>query len=98
MLCLVVQSCPTPLCDPMDYSPPGPSVHGILQTRILEWVAMASSRGSSQHRDQTQVSCITGRFFYHLSYQGSLCKCICIYMYIYMYRYTYKCTFMYAYI
>ena len=98
MLCLVVQSCPTPLCDPMDYSLPGPSVHGILQARILEWVAMASSRGSSQHRDQTQVSCITGRFFYHLSYQGSLCKCICIYMYIYMYRYTYKCTFMYAYI
>ena len=59
MLCLVVQSCPTPLCDPMDYSLPGPSVHGILQARILEWVAMASSRGSSQHRDQTQVSCIT---------------------------------------
>ena len=45
------------------HSPPGPSVHGILQARILEWVAMASSRGSSQHRDQTQVSCITGRFF-----------------------------------
>ena len=40
-------------CDPMDYSPPGSSVHGILQARILEWVAMPSSRGSSQPRDQT---------------------------------------------
>ena len=49
MLRLVVQSCPT-LCDPMDYSPPGSSVHGILQPRLLEWVAMASSRGSSQPR------------------------------------------------
>ena len=41
-----LQSCPT-LCDPMDCSPPGSSVHGILQARILEWVAMPSSRGSS---------------------------------------------------
>ena len=40
----------------MDYSPPGSSVHGILQARILEWVAMSSSRGSSQPRDQSQVS------------------------------------------
>ena len=59
---LVAQSCPT-RCDPMDYSPPGSSVHGILQARILEWVAMPSSRGSSQARDWTQVSCIPGRFF-----------------------------------
>ena len=43
---LVTQVCLT-LCDPMDYSPPGSSVHGILQARILEWVAMPSSRGSS---------------------------------------------------
>jgi len=43
--------------------PPGSSVHGILQARILEWVAMPFSRGSSQPRDQTQVSCIAGRFF-----------------------------------
>ena len=47
----------------MDCSPPGSSVHGILQARILEWVAMPSSRGSSQPRDQTQVSHIVGRFF-----------------------------------
>ena len=49
--------------DPMDCSPLGFSVHGILQARILEWVAMPSSRGSSQPRDQTWVSCITGGFF-----------------------------------
>ena len=44
------------LCDPIDYSPPGPSVQGILQARILEWGAMPSSRGSSQPRDRAQVS------------------------------------------
>ena len=43
------------LCNPMDCSPPGSSVHGILQARILEWVAMPSSRGSSQPRDRTQI-------------------------------------------
>ena len=43
------------LCDPMDCSPPGYSVHGILQARILEWVAMPSSRGSSQLRDRTHI-------------------------------------------
>ena len=45
------------LCNPMDCSPPGSSVHGILQAGILEWVAMPSSRGSSQPRDQTHSSC-----------------------------------------
>ena len=50
-------------CDPMDCSPPGSSVHGILQERILEWVAISSSRGPSQPRDRTWVSCIAGRFF-----------------------------------
>ena len=49
--------------DPMDYCPPGSSVHGILQARILEWVAIPFSRGSSQLRDRTWVSCIAGRFF-----------------------------------
>ena len=53
----VAQSYPT-LCDPTDYT-----VHGILQVRILEWVAFPFSRGSSQPRDQTQVSCIAGEFF-----------------------------------
>ena len=53
----VAQLCPT-LCDPMDYT-----VHGILQARILEWVAFPFSRGPSQPRDQTQVSRIADRFF-----------------------------------
>ena len=48
---LVAQLCPT-LCDPMDCSPPGSSVHGVLQAKILEWVAISSSRGSSWPRDQ----------------------------------------------
>ena len=59
---LVTQSCLT-LCNPMDCSQPGSSVHGILQARILEWIAMPSSRGSSQPRNQTRVSCAAGRFF-----------------------------------
>jgi len=50
MKVLVAQSCPT-LCDPMDCSLPGSSVHGILQARILEWVAIPFSRGSSQSKD-----------------------------------------------
>ena len=57
-----LQSCPT-LCDPTDCSPPGFSVHGISQARILEWVAMLSFRGSSGLRDRTPVSCIVGGFF-----------------------------------
>ena len=59
---LVAQSCPI-LCDPTDYSPPGSSICRILQARILEWIAIPFSRGSSQPRDQTQVSCIAGGFF-----------------------------------
>ena len=58
----VTQSCPI-VWDPMDYNLPGSSVHGILQARILEWVAFPFSRGSCQPRDWTQVSCIAGRFF-----------------------------------
>ena len=51
---------------------PGFSVHGILQARILEWVAIPFSRGSSQPRDRTWVSCIGRQILYHLSHQGSL--------------------------
>ena len=58
----VAQSCLT-LCDPMDCSLPGSSVHGILQARVLEWVAIFFSRGSSRPRERTQVSCIPGRRF-----------------------------------
>ena len=60
--CLVAQSCST-LCHPVDYSPPASSVHGILQARILEWVAMPSFRGSAKPRNQNQVSLIAGGFF-----------------------------------
>ena len=59
---LVVQLCST-LCDHMDYSPPGSSVHGIFQARILEWVALPFSRGSSQPKDQSWVSHTAGRLF-----------------------------------
>ena len=51
------------LCHPMNGSPPGNSVYGILQARILEWLAISFSRGSSPPRDRTRVSCIAGRFF-----------------------------------
>ena len=73
----VAQSCPT-LCDPMDYT-----VHGILQTRILEWVVFPISRGSSQPRDWTQISHIAGGslpaqlqgkpHFYYVFSTGAIC-------------------------
>ena len=72
MCVLSHKSCPT-LFDPMDCSPPGSSVHGIFQARILEWVAISFSRGFSSPRDQTWVSCIAGRLFLLLSHQGSPC-------------------------
>ena len=50
------------LCDPVDRSPPGSSVHGILQARILEWVAISFSMGSSTPRDQMHISSLAGRF------------------------------------
>ena len=59
---VVTKSCPT-LCDPIDYSLPGSSVHGIVQARVLEWVAISFSRGASQLKNRTQVSCTAGRFF-----------------------------------
>ena len=58
------------LCDPMDYSLPVSSVHGIFQARVLEWAAISFSRGSFQPRDWTHISCISsiaGRVFYHLT-------------------------------
>ena len=57
----------------MDCSPPGSSIHGIYQARVLEWVAISFSRRSSWPRDWTQVSRIAGRCFYHLSHQKSSC-------------------------
>ena len=69
----VSQSSPF-LCDPIDYSPPGSSVHGIFQASILEWVAMPSSRGSSRPRDRTHISrivCIGRQILYHWCHLGS---------------------------
>ena len=64
VLVLSCSSYPT-LCDPMDCSLPGSFVHGIFQARILEWVAISFSRGSSRPRNQTCTSCIAGEFFTH---------------------------------
>ena len=60
----VAESCPT-LCDPMDCSLPGFSVHGIFQARVLKWVAISFSRGSSWPRDRTWVSRVVGKRFTH---------------------------------
>ena len=75
------QSCPT-LCDPMDCSPPGSSVHGIFQARVLEWVAISFYRGSSWPRDRTRVSHIVGRRFTVWATHTH------IYIGIYAYRFT----------
>ena len=76
---LIAQLCLT-LCDPMDCSLLGSSVHGILQARILEWVAIPFSRGSSQPKDWTQVSCFASRLFtiWATLYLMSLVKCLYI--------------------
>ena len=59
------------LSDPMDCGPQGSTVHGILQVKILEWVVIPLSRGYSQARDRTQVSCIEGTFFTkYLNHEG----------------------------
>ena len=74
------------LCDPVDCSPPGSSIHGILQARILEWVAISFSRGSSPPRDWTQVSCTAGtRFNLWATREAPVYMCIdlCIDTHIY---------------
>ena len=71
-VCVFAQSCPT-LCDSMDYNPPGPSIHGMLQARILEWVAISFSKGSSWHKDRTQV-CFP---LCHLGSPETSCLCAC---------------------
>ena len=70
----VAQLYPT-LCNPMDYNPPDSSVYGILQARILESVTLSFSRKSLQPRDQTQVSCMAGRFFTVWGIREALCSC-----------------------
>ena len=73
----IAQSCLT-LCDPMDCSLPASSAHGILQARILEWVAIPFSRRSSQPKDQTQVSYTAGRLFTIQAIRVSVCVCVCV--------------------
>ena len=63
-VCSVAQLCPT-LCEPMDCNPPGSSVLGIFKAGILEWIAISSSRGSSQPRYWTHISCIGRRILHH---------------------------------
>ena len=60
-------------CDPMDCSLPGSSIQGILQARILEWVDISYSRGSSRSRNQTPISCVAGRFFTNWAMREALC-------------------------
>ena len=69
-------------CDPVDCSPPGPSVHGVLQARILEWIAISSSRGPSQLKDRTHVSCI-GKHLFNTEPPGK--PDIYIYIYIFFF-------------
>ena len=76
------------LCDPMDCHLPGSPVHGILQTKIVEWIAYPFSRASSQCRDRTQVSCIAGGFFTVWTTSGAH-----IYINTYVYMYTYVCIY-----
>ena len=75
VLCLISQSCST-LCDPMDHSLPGSSVHGNFQTRAVEWVAISFSRGSSQCGDRIQVSHISGRRFTLWATRETPSRCI----------------------
>ena len=84
---LVTQSCLI-LSSSMDWSSPGSSVHGILQARILEWTAIPFSRGSSQSRDQTWVSCIAVKFFTAWATRACCVRqyniWMCVYIYIYI--------------
>ena len=79
------------LCDPMDCSPPGSSVHGIFQASTLEWVAISYSRGNSQPRDGTWVSCIDRQTVFHCATWEALIMLILGYLYfivIYDYRFS----------
>ena len=74
------------LCDPMDCSLPGSSVHGIFQARVLEWVAISFSRGPSQPKDRTWISCIADRCFTIWSPY--------IYIHSHIYTHTYVCMYV----
>ena len=92
-----LQSCPT-LCNPMDYSQPASSVHGILLARILEWIAISSSRGSFQPRDQSHMSrgsYFAGRFFTTELLEKPICMHIHTYVYTHVYTHTHTHTQIY---
>ena len=94
MKVLVAQSCLT-LCSTMDCSLPGSSVHGLLQAKILEWLAIPFSRASFWPRDQTWVSCIAGRFFTVWATREAH---MYIYVYVRVYMYTDTASQPYIYI
>ena len=87
-VCLVTQSCLS-LCNPMNCSPPGSSVHGILQARILEWAAISFSRGSFQPRDQTCISCIGRWILCHWATREA-----CLYIYAFHFISFISCVFL----
>ena len=113
MKVLGAQSC-SRLCDPMDCSPAGSSVHGVLQARILEWVASSFSRGSSQPRDWSikpgslilQSGSLPSEPLrkpclnhdYNIYISIYVCVCVCIHIYIYTYIYLYMYIHIYIYI
>ena len=72
--CYCLESCPT--CDTMDCSLPGSSVHGISQARILEWIAISFSRGSTQPRNRTHISCIVRQVLYHRATREALARLV----------------------
>ena len=82
----------------MGSSLPGCSLHGILQARVLEWVAISFSRGSSQLRDRTWVSRNPSRRFNLWANQGSPYRCVYMYMCVYMYICTYVYMYVYVYV
>ena len=97
-VCVCAQSCLT-LWVPMDCSPPGSSVHGIFQARILEWVAFSFSRGLFWPRDWTQVSHIAGRPFTIWATREAHCLCLCVYFhFIGIFLCHYKLPFIYDFI
>ena len=96
-VCAQLLSC-VQLCNPMECSPPGSSVHGIFPTRILEQIAISCSRGFSQLRDGTRVFHllhwqVDSLLLSHLRSHIYVCVCICVYIYVYVYIYMYVCIY-----
>ena len=105
--CLVAQSRPALFATPMDCNLPSSSVHEILQARILEWVAISFSRGSSWPRDRTCISCISGGFFtdwatgedfmVNISVSVYVCMCVCLHTgNSNVYVHAYACIYIYT--